>query len=390
MTTVSQATLPRVLVVDDNAANRDLLEALLAPEGYDVALAASGQECLDHIAGNAVDVVLLDVMMPGMDGFQVAGAIRSDPRTQTLPIIMVTALADTHDRIVGIESGCDDFISKPFDRNEVLARTRAVVRLAHLRNEQVAKTREEVTAIRRELETARRVQEALLPTDLPRISGFDIWGCNRSSLEVSGDYFDVVECNDLRGRVIFALADVSGKGVPAALLTANLHAGLHSQLLDVDLGLVDAISNLNRLVALNSPPGFFATMILGELQPGSGVVRYVRAGHELPALIRSNGMVEQLQDGDGLLGIDADATFAAYEVTIEPGETICMYTDGVTDAESSDDDPFGYEALEGVLVEHRGRSAREVGEAIVGAVDDFAHEQTDDITLLVIRREVEP
>jgi len=379
-------TRKHILVVDDNPANRELLEEVLQPQGYDVTLVASGAECLDHVASHHVDVVMLDVMMPGMDGFEVAVALRANPETQTIPILMITALSDTQDRITGIECGCDDFISKPFDRDEVLARTRSMIRMTGVRDEQINETSAEIAAMRRQLEAARRVQEALYPDAVPAIDGFDIWGHNLSSLEVSGDYYDIIAGDEANGRAIFAIADVSGKGAPAALLASSLHAALHSQALDPDFDVVTATETLNRLVALHSPGAIFATMLIGELVPLEGAVRYVRAGHELPCLVDRHGNVSRPVHGGGVLGIDPNMRYPAAEITMEPGELLCLYTDGVTDAEDERGRPFGVERLEGVLASLRDRTAEEAGNAIVRAVESFSADRVDDMTFIVIRR----
>jgi PAS domain S-box-containing protein len=118
-----------ILVVDDQTQNNDLLEAYLVPEGYEIIKATSGEEALAKLAGNQIDLILLDVMMPGMDGFEVTRRIRQDPKTKLMPIILVTALKETEDRIQGIKAGCDDYISKPFDKMELLARIQALLKV---------------------------------------------------------------------------------------------------------------------------------------------------------------------------------------------------------------------------------------------------------------------
>jgi PAS domain S-box-containing protein len=118
-----------ILVVDDQTQNNDLLEAYLVPEGYEIIKATSGEEALAKLAGNQIDLILLDVMMPGMDGFEVTRRIRQDPQTKLVPIILVTALKETEDRIQGIKAGCDDYISKPFDKMELLARIQSLLKI---------------------------------------------------------------------------------------------------------------------------------------------------------------------------------------------------------------------------------------------------------------------
>jgi PAS domain S-box-containing protein len=120
---------PVILVVDDISQNNDLLEAYLTPQGYEIVKAVSGEEALEKLADNQIDLILLDVMMPGMDGFEVTRRIRQDKKTNTMPIILVTALKETEDRIKGIQAGCDDYISKPFNKMELLARVQSLLKV---------------------------------------------------------------------------------------------------------------------------------------------------------------------------------------------------------------------------------------------------------------------
>ena len=118
-----------ILVVDDQPQNIELLEAHLVPQGYEIVKAVNGEEALGKLAGNQIDLILLDVMMPGMDGFEVTRRVRQDDKNRLLPIILVTALRETEDRVKGIEAGCDDFLSKPIDKMELLARVRSLLKV---------------------------------------------------------------------------------------------------------------------------------------------------------------------------------------------------------------------------------------------------------------------
>src|SRR4030043_2431565 len=120
---------PVILIVDDQPQNNELLEAYLAPQGYEIVKAANGEEALGKLTGNQIDLMLLDVMMPGMDGFEVTRRVRKDDKNRLLPIILVTALRETEDRVKGIEAGCDDFLSKPVDKMELLARVRSLLKV---------------------------------------------------------------------------------------------------------------------------------------------------------------------------------------------------------------------------------------------------------------------
>jgi putative two-component system response regulator len=151
----------KILVVDDQTQNNDLLEAFLIPQGYNVVKAASGEEALEKLAGDKIDLVLLDVMMPGMDGFEVTRRIREDKKIRLLPLILVTALRESEDRVKGIEAGCDDFISKPVDKTELLARIHSLLKIKAY-NDLLSSYREEL-----ESEVNRRTEELRLANPWP-------------------------------------------------------------------------------------------------------------------------------------------------------------------------------------------------------------------------------
>ena len=159
---------PVVLVVDDQPQNVELLEAYLAPEGYKIVRAANGEEALGKLSGSQIDLVLLDVMMPGMDGFEVARRVRQEPTHRLLPIILVTALKETEDRVKGIEAGCDDFLSKPVDKTELLARVKSLLKVKDyndLMSNYQGELEAEVTRRQEELKRAfERIKAASLDT----------------------------------------------------------------------------------------------------------------------------------------------------------------------------------------------------------------------------------
>ena len=144
---------PVILVVDDQLQNIELLEAHLVPQGYEIVKAANGEEALGKLSGNQIDLILLDVMMPGMDGFEVTRRVRQDDKNRLLPIILITALRKTEDRVKGIEAGCDDFISKPVDKMELLARVRSLLKVKAC-NDLMANYRKEL-----ESELTKRTEE---------------------------------------------------------------------------------------------------------------------------------------------------------------------------------------------------------------------------------------
>jgi serine phosphatase RsbU (regulator of sigma subunit) len=268
-----------------------------------------------------------------------------------------------------------------------------------------------------QLDTARGIQQRLLPTSMPRVDGYEIAGSSDPSLQVGGDYFDFVEMPD--GRLGIAVADVTGKGVPAALLMANVQAGLHGQALHPGTA-AEIIGRMNELLYASTDPHMFVTFALVVLDPESGGIESVSAGHEPTLLIRPDGSWEKLEAGGLMLGMMPGFEYSEVDAAMEPGDVLVMYTDGVTEAmgpaptpvpvleaeaaslrepgeadpEDEDDDEsilpfFEEERLVEICVARRHESAEQIRAAVLAAVRNFAQDvpQSDDITIVVIKRE---
>jgi serine phosphatase RsbU (regulator of sigma subunit) len=240
--------------------------------------------------------------------------------------------------------------------------------------------------VRKELETARRTQVALLPKEIPSIPGLDVWGVNLSSLEVSGDYFDVVD-STTTGDLLLVIADVCGKGLPAAIIMSNVHAALHSSLGRDRLDPARIAEDLNRLLNAHIAAGKFVTFFIGAVEKETRRFRYVSAGHEPPLLLR-RGHETRLLDVGGLpLGLFPGSSYRIGEEELEDGDLLCLYTDGVTEASNLKGEFFERERLAETLHAVLDRGAREVVEEIVRCVERFSGQkrQDDDVTLVVLR-----
>jgi serine phosphatase RsbU (regulator of sigma subunit) len=270
-----------------------------------------------------------------------------------------------------------------------------------------------------QLDTARGIQQRLLPAAMPSVPGYEIAGSSDPSLQVGGDYFDFVEMPD--GRMGIAVADVTGKGVPAALLMANVQAGLHGQAMHPGTA-AEIIGRMNDLMYESTDPHMFVTFALVMLDPTSGRIESVSAGHEPTLLVRPDGTWEKLEAGGLMLGMMPGFEYSEVESAMEPGDVLVMYTDGVTeamgpspepvpileaeaaslaespdpDAEGDDDEddepilPFFEEhRLVEICVERRHDSAEQIRSALLSAIRNFAQDvpQSDDITIVVIKRE---
>jgi len=242
--------------------------------------------------------------------------------------------------------------------------------------------------VRSEMAAARRMQEMFLPGTIPAVPGYDLWGENISSLAVSGDYFDLLDLG-ADGPLLLLIADVSGKGLPASLLMSNVQAGLHSQAIARPFDLARTVANLNRLVCENTDEVTFVTLFLAELHKASGRLRYVRAGHDYPLLLRADGTLDRLEAGGLFIGMMPGMDYDVHEARLAPGDALCLYTDGVTEARSPGDEEFGLARLGETLRAHAGRGAAAAGEAIIDDVRAFSglDRQADDVTVVVLRRD---
>jgi serine phosphatase RsbU (regulator of sigma subunit) len=253
--------------------------------------------------------------------------------------------------------------------------------------------REEAIArekLEKELETARQIQERLLPHQMPKLPGFEVSGTSLPSHEVGGDYFDFLELDT--GRLGVAIADVAGKGIPAALLMANLQASLRAQ--DLRPESVSAIaSRLNGILVKNTDERMFVTLFCGVLDRMSATFTYTNAGHNPPILLRADGRLERLEQGGLLLGFLSGQSYVQAEAALEPGDLLVLFTDGITEAvdpqaEGSESRYFGEEKLIQVLRANASGSVAEIQAAVLSAVATHTRQspQGDDITLVVIKR----
>ena len=254
----------------------------------------------------------------------------------------------------------------------------AAIETARLHREAIEKER-----IERELELAAAIQRQILPRDLPDVPGLEIAAKNVPTRQVGGDYYDLFPLS--RGRLGFVVADVSGKGVPAALLVSTVHAAVHLQI-DEAPTIADLVGRIDRHLQRYAATRKFLTCFFGLIEPDSGTLRYVSAGHNPALLRRTSGAIEQLGATGVPLGMFPKASWKEREVRLEPGDLLCVYTDGVTEALDADEQEFGLDRLSKIVASD-GPPAQLCRE-VYAAVDAFAAgvPQYDDQTLLLVRR----
>jgi sigma-B regulation protein RsbU (phosphoserine phosphatase) len=387
-----KATGPRILVVDDNDDNRYTLTLYLDLEGYaNVETAQDGEEAIARLQASDFDLVLLDVMMPKVDGYQVLAWIKDQARLRDLPVIMISALNEMNSVVRCVELGAVDYLLKPFNPVLLKARLGSTLERKRLRDEVDA----HLARLEQELDAARRLQMAMVPQSFPQPTAafpLDLHASMEPAREVGGDLYDFFATED--GMLCFLIGDVSGKGMPAALFMARTKSLLRiaTELMrsrhGASAGPAEIVARVNRELCQDNSDMMFVTLFFAMIAPGTGELEFCNAGHNAP--YRLNGdTVETIEGAKGIiLGVRPDAVYATGRLTLAPGDCVYLFTDGVTEAADPQDDLFSEQRLEAVLRAGVGLSAADIVKSVAAAVRDFVGPAlpSDDITMLAVRR----
>jgi len=266
--------------------------------------------------------------------------------------------------------------------------TLASVAAIRVENTRLVEARLERERLERELALASEIQQRFQPTAPPQVNGYELQGISFPCYEVGGDYYDFIERED--GRLVIALGDVSGKGTAAAILMSSLHAAVHAQAGSHD-SLVSTISAVNKYLADNIPANRFVTLFYAELDPESGALAFLNAGHNPPLIVHSAGTVEQLASGGLPLGIKPDADYREGRTQLQPGDVLVIYSDGVTEAVSPTGEEFGSTRLYEVVSRNIESSAAGIRDRIESSLTKFSQgtSAADDVTLVIVKRQPE-
>ncbi len=379
-----------ILIVDDTPINLRLLGQMLLEHGYHVRPVPDGAMALDAVAAEPPDLILLDILMPGIDGYEVCERLKADAQTRDIPIIFISALDATEDKVKAFEIGGVDYVTKPFQIEEVLARVETHLALRRLQKQlQDANTRME-----RELALAGQVQASFLPRVLPELPGWQLAVMLNPARETSGDFYDV---NLLpNGCLGLLVADVVDKGVGAALFMALSWSLIRTYAAEYPMQPDAVLNAVNQSILKETSALQFVTVFYGILDPVTGTLIYCNAGHCPPHLFRAQSQAEvrQLDPTGTALGIFEDKTWVQGVVQLAPGDVLVLHTDGVTEARKGPGMLFGSErllqAVRTALAsrETGGPFAQDVVEAIMAEVGQFVSgaPQSDDIALVVLVR----
>ena len=373
-----------ILIVDDTAANLKLLSQILGEHGYMVRAVASGARALESAAATPPQLVLLDIRMPEMDGFEVCRRLKADPQTREIPVLFISALDDVQDKLRGFSAGGIDYITKPFQVQEVLARVGAHLELRRLER----RLQEANRRYAQELALAGSLQQSFLAHPVPRLPGWQMATAFRPARETSGDFYGIFELP--AGRLGIVVGDVVDKGAAAALFMALSWTLLRTFAFEFPDDPARAVTATNARLLSDTDGTRFVTVLLGSLDPRSGQLDFANAGHNPGLLFRGSGQgePEALTRTGRMLGMFPDDDWHNGRVQLGPGDTLLLYTDGVTEASPANGDLFGAERLLATLRSARAASASETLARVLEEVASHLHgdPQPDDIALLAIRR----
>jgi sigma-B regulation protein RsbU (phosphoserine phosphatase) len=370
----------RVLIVDDAKVNVDILVQALRDE-YKLSVALDGAAALQSVEKNPPDLVLLDIVMPGLDGYEVCRQLRAQESTRELPIMFLSALEDVKDKTRGFEVGGNDYLTKPFEVLEVKARVRSL-----LKAKAYADAIREAMA--RDLRIAREIQMGILPADLAaatRGTGLDVFAIVQPAREVGGDLYEVLRVSD--DRIVVALGDVSGKGIPAALFMAvavTILRTLARQIAEPD----EILRRLNDELAEQNPRGMFVTLQCLVFDLAQRRVSCAGAGHHQLAIVSRDRPARLACPSSGRpAGLMPFNPVERETLSLEPEDTFVLFSDGVSEAMNAADDFYGEERLMAVLSASAGGSAADTVKRVLADVHAFAAgaKQSDDITVLAAR-----
>ncbi|MGL6338277.1 MAG: SpoIIE family protein phosphatase, partial [Waterburya sp.] len=396
-----------ILIVDDSVSNRELLSRQVEIQGYQVATAADGKQAIAMIQTGAYDLILLDIIMPEINGYQVLKWIRASP-WRHIPTIMISALDEIDSVVKCIEMGAADYLAKPFNPTLLKARLGACLEQKRLRDqessylEQLAKANEEISKLNHclqaenlrlstELEITQRLQMMLLPKEkeLSQIEGLEIAGFMEPADEVGGDYYDVLQHH---GRITIGIGDVTGHGLESGVLMLMVQTAVRTLMENNETDPKKFFEVLNRTIYKNvqrMDSDKNLSLCLVDYYEG---VLSLSGQHEEIVIVRSGGEIERLDTIDLGFPIGLEETIQDFifqvKVDLHPGDIVILYTDGITEAENNLGVHYGVEQLCTVVQQNWQQSAHEIRQAVIQDLRSHigVEKVYDDITLVVLKQ----
>jgi sigma-B regulation protein RsbU (phosphoserine phosphatase) len=401
-----------VLVVDDTPANIKVLMETLK-EDYRIVAAVNGERALQLAASDSnPDIILLDVMMPEMDGYEVCAKLKADAKTRDIPVIFVTAMSDTQDETKGLELGAVDYITKPISPPVVSARVKNQLELKQAREilknqnlileRRVSERTREVLELQQsefdlrvakekvenELNIAAQIQKSILPSSFPAYPDrkeFELYAFMKPARYVGGDFYDFFFVDD--NTLALVIADVSDKGVPAALFMMISRTLIRSLAFD-NRSPSAVLEKANNIMCQDNDSGMFVTLFLAFYDVSSGKLTATNGGHIASLIINHDGTSREWAATHGpALGFMEELPYKEETMDLEVDQTLFLYTDGVTEAMSSGNELFGLDRLQELLKRKHDFKLDRICSDIETSLSEFQEDQqSDDITMLALKR----
>ncbi len=384
----------KILSVDDEAPLELLMKQYFRRKirngEYEFYFAHNGLEALAILYNNPdIEIILSDINMPEMDGLTLLAKV-NEMRNPALRVIMVSAYGDMKNIRQAMNNGAFDFATKPIDMDDLsVTIEKAIEQIRFVHESQKAHT--QLESLKKDLTTARDIQQYILPQVFPPFpeesDKMDVYASMEAAKDIGGDFYDFFRIDD--ERFAFVIADVCGKGIPAALFMAVSRTMIRSKGSQCD-NAGECLTESNRLLASYSVDCMFLTVFYAIYNTNTGFITYCNAGHNPPHLLRANGTIEELPMARNMIvGAFDDIEYKEDTLQLEHGDTLVMFTDGVTEAMNGAEQEFGVERLDNILSGMAGKGSQQIVEAVKAGVSDFVDdaEQSDDITMLVLKRE---
>lgn len=380
----------KILVVDDEPQLEQLVRQKFRKEIHDkeykFVFAQNGVEAIEKLKSNGdIDLLLTDINMPKMNGLTLLTKLNE--LNLLLKSVIISAYGDMKNIRTAMNLGAFDFITKPINLTDLEITIKKCLKELEILKEAIS-SRDQLAALHRELHIATEIQTSILPRTFPPFPDrkeFDIFAKMITASEVGGDFYDFFPLD--KHRIGFAIGDVSGKGVPAAILMATSRSFLKATAVR-GIPADACLSAVNNILVEESLPHMFVTLFYGILDTRNGSLEYCNGGHNPPYLVSGEGKIEQLENIGGLLlGFVKDTKYKSKTVNLQPGDTLFLYTDGVTEAMNEKEDEFATDRLEDCLKRNYKLQLTEITEKVIKEVQAFSRgrPQTDDITCLTLR-----
>jgi phosphoserine phosphatase RsbU/P len=381
-----------ILVVEDTRLDAMQVRLLLEKAGYRVLLAMNAEEAIRSVKNEIPDLVILDIMLPDKSGWEVCSDIKEFTSLQGrfVPVILLTSLGDVEDKVIGFESGADDYLVKPPAKKELLARIRSMIRIRdlqeHLRkaNRKLSKAQR---IIKRDINVVAEIQRSFLPQEFPRHPELQLAAFYQPSSQAGGDYYDIVEIDDDHFGIL--IADIAGHGVSAAVVMAITQLTVK----EFASGLKqpgEALLRINEKLNLHLASEHFVTMFYAILNHKTMDIVYTSAGHNpmLYYAARTNELLQLKTGPDFPLHTFETKHYEEKKIHLAPGDKLLLFTDGVLDVQNSELQFYGQDRLEALFMDNYHLAPTELLHRIVDDTEAFRNgkRRLDDFTLFAIGR----